>query len=120
MKKCTPVGRASFLSVRHTPWVNSCSEASKRCRFSPQNTQLAAGLGLFVLALEPFDVTGVPKRDAGHPRNLDYQPQNGAGTLASGSYFGVLGLRPALGRLLTPEDDRTPGESAAGSAGGIF
>ena len=29
--------------------------------------------------------------------------------LVSGSYFPVLGLQPALGRLLTPEDDRTPG-----------
>ncbi|MEO5741852.1 MAG: ABC transporter permease, partial [Vicinamibacterales bacterium] len=29
--------------------------------------------------------------------------------LVSGSYFPVLGLRPALGRLLTLDDDRTPG-----------
>ena len=29
--------------------------------------------------------------------------------LVSGSYFPLLGLRPALGRLLTPDDDRTPG-----------
>ncbi len=31
------------------------------------------------------------------------------GSLVSGSYFPVLGLRPAAGRLLTPEDDRTIG-----------
>jgi len=31
-----------------------------------------------------------------------------AGELVSGTYFPVLGLRPALGRLFTPEDDRTP------------
>ena len=30
--------------------------------------------------------------------------------LVSGSYFSVLGLRPALGRLLTPADDEVPGE----------
>jgi predicted permease len=30
--------------------------------------------------------------------------------LVSGSYFPVLGVRPAIGRLLTPADDRTPGE----------
>jgi predicted permease len=30
--------------------------------------------------------------------------------LVSGSYFGVLGLRPALGRLLGTDDDVTPGE----------
>ncbi len=31
------------------------------------------------------------------------------GVLVSGSYFPLLGLRPALGRLLTDTDDRTPG-----------
>ena len=35
--------------------------------------------------------------------------EDAEGTLVSGSYFGVLGLRPALGRLLGPEDDHTPG-----------
>ena len=29
--------------------------------------------------------------------------------LVSGTYFPVLGLAPAVGRLLGPEDDRTPG-----------
>lgn len=32
-----------------------------------------------------------------------------SGMLVSGSYFSVLGLRPALGRLLGPNDDRTIG-----------
>ncbi|MGB9457990.1 MAG: ABC transporter permease [Bryobacteraceae bacterium] len=31
-----------------------------------------------------------------------------AGEMVSGTYFPVLGVRPALGRLFTPEDDRTP------------
>lgn len=35
---------------------------------------------------------------------------NGTGLLVSGSYFGVLGLQPALGRLLGPEDDVNIGE----------
>jgi predicted permease len=41
--------------------------------------------------------------------NLAYQRQtvNARGLLASGSYFPLLGVRPALGRLLGPEDDRT-------------
>src|SRR3954463_14491878 len=39
------------------------------------------------------------------------QTQDGEGMLVSGSYFPVLGLTPALGRLLTPDDDRAPGES---------
>ena len=37
--------------------------------------------------------------------------QSGDGLLVSGSYFGVLGLRPALGRLLDSSDDRQAGES---------
>src|SRR5262245_43201358 len=39
------------------------------------------------------------------------QTSSGRGMLVSGSYFPVLGLTPALGRLLGPDDDRTPGES---------
>ena len=39
-----------------------------------------------------------------------HQTSSGEGVLVSGSYFPVLGLAPALGRLLTPEDDRTIGE----------
>jgi predicted permease len=35
-----------------------------------------------------------------------------AGELVSGSFFPVLGVRPALGRLFTPEDDRIPGAPA--------
>src|SRR5262245_39954288 len=32
------------------------------------------------------------------------------GLLVSGSYFATLGLKPALGRLLSPADDQAPGE----------
>ncbi len=38
-------------------------------------------------------------------------PISGQGLYVSGSYFPVLGLRPALGRLLTPNDDQTIGGS---------
>ena len=38
------------------------------------------------------------------------QTASGEGMLVSGSYFPVLGLQPALGRLMNPEDDRTIGE----------
>jgi predicted permease len=43
--------------------------------------------------------------------NLSYkgQTQNGEGMLVSGSYFGVLGVKPALGQLLTSEDDNNIG-----------
>ena len=39
------------------------------------------------------------------------QTMNGREMLVSGSYFPVLNLRPALGRLIGPDDDRAPGES---------
>ena len=32
-------------------------------------------------------------------------------TIVSGNYFQVLGVRPQVGRLLTPDDDRAPGAS---------
>jgi predicted permease len=45
--------------------------------------------------------------------NLAYRGQtlSAEGLLVSGSYFPVLGLQPALGRLLSPDDDRVPGAS---------
>ena len=45
--------------------------------------------------------------------NLAYRNQvlSGEGLLVSGSYFPVLRVQPALGRLLTPEDDQKTGES---------
>jgi predicted permease len=43
--------------------------------------------------------------------NLAYhgQTMNAQGMLVSGSYFPILGLQPALGRLLTADDDRNIG-----------
>jgi predicted permease len=43
--------------------------------------------------------------------NLAYQGRtvSGGAVLVSGSYFPVLGLQPAVGRLLTPDDDHNPG-----------
>jgi predicted permease len=45
--------------------------------------------------------------------NLSFHNQtlNGQGVLVSGSYFPVLGLTPAAGRLLSPQDDQKLGES---------
>ena len=40
---------------------------------------------------------------------FDRQTQNGEGMLVSGSYFPVLGIKPYMGRLLTPNDDQTIG-----------
>jgi len=43
--------------------------------------------------------------------NLSFQGEtlNGRGMLVSGSYFSVLGLKPAIGRLLEADDDRNRG-----------
>jgi predicted permease len=47
----------------------------------------------------------------GFGANIAYHGQtlNGQGMLVSGSYFGVLGLQPALGRLFAADDDRNVG-----------
>jgi predicted permease len=45
---------------------------------------------------------------------------NGQGLFVSGSYFPVLGLPPALGRLFTPADDRTIGEPRTAVLGHAF
>jgi putative ABC transport system permease protein len=39
----------------------------------------------------------------------DPATQRIAGAVVSGNYFAVLGVKPAAGRLLTPDDDRIPG-----------
>jgi predicted permease len=39
------------------------------------------------------------------------QTESVDGLLVSGSYFPVVGVQPAIGRLLTADDDRAPGES---------
>ncbi len=46
--------------------------------------------------------------------NLAYKGEtmSGAGEMVSGSYFPVLAIRPALGRLLGPQDDASIGQSA--------
>jgi len=41
---------------------------------------------------------------------LNGQVEQVYGMLASGNYFPVLGVRPALGRLFTPDEDQVPGE----------
>jgi len=45
--------------------------------------------------------------------NLAFHNQtlNGEGAMVSGSYFPVLGIKPAIGRLLSPQDDQKVGES---------
>jgi predicted permease len=44
--------------------------------------------------------------------SFDGQTLSGEGMLVSGSYFPVLGVQPAVGRLISPADDQKVGESA--------
>jgi putative ABC transport system permease protein len=46
--------------------------------------------------------------------NLSYRDNAvpGRARLVSGNYFDVLGVRSAMGRLIQPDDDRTPGQNA--------
>ena len=43
----------------------------------------------------------------------DHMSEPGDAELVGGNYFSVLGVRPALGRLLTPVDDDAPGANPA-------
>jgi len=56
------------------------------------------------LAAHNFDEAKVSTGESTRPATLAY---------VSGSYFSVLGVRPALGRLLGPEDDRVDGQAKA-------
>jgi predicted permease len=59
-------------------------------------------------AQEPF--TGIAAhRFFGANLATGEQTVSGGGLFVSGSYFPLLGLRPALGRLLGPQDDETEG-----------
>jgi predicted permease len=44
---------------------------------------------------------------------IDGRADLASGILVSGNYFGALGVRPAAGRLLTPDDDRSGSPDAA-------
>src|SRR5262249_48359603 len=39
------------------------------------------------------------------------QTENGEGLLVSGGYFPTVGIKPAIGRLLSADDDKAPGEA---------
>ena len=59
-------------------------------------------------AQTPF--TGIAAhRGTGVSLSVRNEPMTGEGSLVSGSYFPVLGLQAAAGRLLTPDDDRVIG-----------
>jgi len=79
--------------------IGNCSEAFSHPMFRDLEQQATASFaGLATHA------------DFGANLAIDAQTVNGQGLLVSGSYFPVLGVRPALGRLLTRDDDRVVGQ----------
>ena len=57
-------------------------------------------------AQEPF-VSLAAHRNFGANLSFKGQTFSGDGVLVSGRYFSTLGIQPALGRLFTPDDDKT-------------
>lgn len=93
------------------PGSQSCGEAgSCEAVFSyPMFRDLEASPGSFagIAAHVPFGANVARSGEAAVAQ----------GVLVSGTYFPVLGVRPALGRLLGPDDDRTIGEHSVAVLG---
>ncbi|HET8645265.1 MAG TPA: ABC transporter permease, partial [Vicinamibacteria bacterium] len=99
-----PVPRPERLVLLDAPGIYSGRSSSQYSSFAPLSQPMFEGLRdratVFsgVLAQWPTDV---------HFRAAQ-ATENVTASLVSGSFFPVLGLQPALGRLFGPEDDRTP------------
>jgi predicted permease len=78
--------------------AGSCDDVLSYPMFRDLERAKPAGLAAFV-----------GHRDFG--ANISYERRSSAeqGYFVSGSYFSTLGVHPALGRLITPIDDETPG-----------
>jgi predicted permease len=67
-----------------------------------KDAPLSAAAASWVIERAGATLDGRPALDAGQPLRI---------SLTSGSYFSTLGVRPFLGRLLSPDDDRASGGS---------
>ncbi len=98
-----PEELVNFKSPGPKPGSNSCGQAGSCDEiFSyPMFRDLEAAQTSF---------TGIAAhRNFGGSIGYQGTSLSGGGLAVSGSYFPVLGLTPALGRLFTPEDDKTVG-----------
>jgi predicted permease len=98
-----PGALVNLVAPGPKPGSNSCNQAGD-CQsvFSyPMFRDLERVQTVFT-GLAAHVLTGVNLAARGQTLSAD-------GVLVSGSYFPVLGVQPALGRLLGPDDDRTPG-----------
>ena len=64
-------------------------------------------------AQEPFVGLAAHQTLDGVSLSAGEQARRGRAIAVSGSYFSVLGLQPALGRLLSPQDDRVDGQATS-------
>jgi hypothetical protein len=95
-----PEGLVNLAAPNPKPGMSSCSGAG--------DCDVVFSYPMFRdLEAEPSGFTGLAAHRS-FSANLAFrgQTESGEGTLVSGGYFPVLGLSPALGRLLGPEDDR--------------
>jgi predicted permease len=98
-----PGALVNLVAPGPKPGSNSCNQAGD-CQsvFSyPMFRDLERVQTVFT-GIAAHNLTGVNLAARGQTLGAD-------GMLVSGSYFPTLGLQPAAGRLLGPDDDRTPG-----------
>ena len=96
------------------PGSNSCNDAG-----SCEEVFSYAMFRDLEKAQTPF--TGIAAhRSFGTSMSYNNEPMTGDGMMVSGSYFPVLGITPAKGRLLTPEDDKVIGANFVAVLGYAF
>jgi predicted permease len=98
-----PEELVNLHSTGPNPGSTSCSNAG--------NCDVIFSYPMFRdLAREDVGLTGIAAhRDLGVNLAVADRTVAGSGMMVSGSYFPVLGLQPAAGRLLSPADDQTLG-----------
>ncbi|REJ79732.1 MAG: multidrug ABC transporter substrate-binding protein [Acidobacteria bacterium] len=99
-----------LVNLTHTgPMSGSISTSS------PGGTESIFSYPMFRdLEREQSSFTGIAgHRSFGANLAFDDQTMGGNALLVSGSYFPVLGMRPEIGRLFGPADDRVPGSHMA-------
>jgi predicted permease len=104
MLRLLPVERPDRLVVLHAPGAFSGWSSQQSETVDPLSQPMYEGLR---------DRTPAFSGVLAHYRTPIHLSVSGetddvSGDMVSGTFFQVLGLRPALGRLFTPEDDRVP------------
>ena len=103
-----PARLANLLAPGPKPGSQSCNQASTR-----GNCDDVFSYPMFrdLERVQTVFASLAAHRAFGANLSYDKQTLSGEGMFVSGSYFPALGLRPALGRLIAPGDDPSPGES---------